>query len=276
MEKENVTYRARIVNNIIANNRVGGNSDAGGVYCEYDSSVEITNNYLVGNAAEDDGGAIYVMKSSEPTIAGNVIAGNAGKGAIRLSKEGRARIEGNLIAANDGGVTCGDSWMTLAHNVIVGNAGYGVAYSNNRLPHVKPSLLTHNLICANTGAQIIVEAPEPPVVTHSRVQGGYAGDGNTDASPVFLDDGAQGTAAAVAFDPGRFLTTISLPAARFETGELAGRVARIGAKWSVIHSNGPDRLVVWGDARTEQKPPVAFEILRTYRRLQDAGERAQR
>jgi parallel beta-helix repeat protein len=255
----------KIAHNLILNNRVGGNSDAGGIYCEYDSSPEMTDNYLVGNVAEDDGGAIYVMKSSEPTIAHNVIIGNNDGGAIRLSKEGRAKIEGNVICHNlAGGVECTNSWMTLTNNVISHNAGRGVGYSNRALPHIKPSILTGNIIRGNTMTQIGVEADENPIVTQSNVQGGFVGAGNTDADPLFPSNGISGSASGLTFDSRRFVTTLTIANGNLDPDSLKGRVIRVGTEWGVIGSNDKQTLSIWGNLRKNGAGATTFEIVPTY------------
>jgi len=83
-----------IRNNVIASNRAGGRSDAGGIYSQYYSSPEIVGNWIVGNVSDDDGGGFYTMRLGEPILINNILAGNwttgGGVGGARLSKEGRA------------------------------------------------------------------------------------------------------------------------------------------------------------------------------------------
>lgn len=257
--------RMTISNNVIINNRVGGNSDAGGIYCEYDSSPEISGNYLLGNLAEDDGGGIYVMKSSEPIIASNIIAGNKGGGAVRLSKEGRARIVDNLIFANEtGGLNCVGSWMVLANNTIADNTGRGLAFANPTR-HIKSSIVLNNIIHGNSETGIRVEG-EPPLVSHCNVEGGHPGEGNLNQDPRFENDQRTGKIDSMTCDAVRALTVISTAEDLADPSALAGRVIQVGDKWSVIRAASARRITAWGDLRgAEQSEAATFTISPTYR-----------
>jgi SSS family transporter len=205
-----VNAKPRIAGNVILNNRVGGNGDAGGIYCEYDASAEITRNVIVGNVAEDDGGAIYVMKSSEPVIDSNIIAGNKGGGAIRLSKEGRGQICNNIVFGNTtGDINCVASWMVLANNTVVDNVGRGIGYENHS-EHLRASIIVNNIFYGNDAKMKIDGKGERPVVSHSLVQGGQAGDANFDGDPHFVDDAVNGAIESVRFDAASCQTTLAV------------------------------------------------------------------
>lgn len=265
--------RMMISRNVIINNRAGGNSDAGGVYCEYDSSPDIAHNYLLGNAAEDDGGAIYVMKSSQPLIAANIIAGSTGGGAVRLSKEGRARIENNLLFANaHGDVNCVGSWMILCNNTIIPNSGAGIIYENHSA-HLRASIAFNNIIHGKSEVGIIARArQEPPLlVSHSNVQGACPGAGNLDADPLFIDDGQSGLVSSADHHASRAQTTLSLLQPLREAGQLQGRVVRVVAKWGVIQSVAEQTMVVWGDLRpAAAEKSMSLEVFPTYRLRADS------
>ncbi|MDO8587562.1 MAG: right-handed parallel beta-helix repeat-containing protein [Armatimonadota bacterium] len=248
------TTTSRIVNNLIINNRVGGNGDGGGIYCEYDSFPDIVGNAILGNSAEDDGGAIYVMKSSEPLISGNYIAGSKGGGAIRLSKEGRARIEGNVLALNvHGGVLIMDSWGIVANNTIVDNTDLGVACEKAR-PPLKPSIVKDNIIWGNANTSIAQGADELLILSNNVTQG-------ESAAPAFLDDGLTGTLASTSLDRARFQTRMQLASGLENAEELVGRVIRVGEYWSVICAADSRSLTIWGEVRK----PATFEIPKSYR-----------
>jgi hypothetical protein len=281
--------RAVIRNNVVAGNRVTptSNSDAGGIYCEYDSSAEIAHNWIVGNFAEDDGGGIYVMKSSEPVIDSNVIAGNTGGGAIRLSKDGRARIHNNVVFGNDtGDMNCVYSWMVLTNNTVVDNAGGSVGYEN-QTPYFTAPVIANNIFYGNRLTEVRLSGNGAmPTVSHCLVRGGFAGEGNLDQPPLFVDDGQRGTVEKLTFDAGAMTTAVTVADDLREPRSLAGRVVRIGRRWAVIKSAERRGLTVWGDALPEDpaqaraeyahskhKPPAddaaaplnEFEIAKTYR-----------
>jgi parallel beta-helix repeat protein len=254
--------RMRISNNVISGNRVGGNSDAGGVYCEYDSSPVISGNYLLNNLAEDDGGGMYIMKSSEPLVISNVFAGNHG-GGLRLSKEGRARIHNNVFFSNGGGMTLVDSWALCTNNTIDG----GLYYRNQSLLSMKPSIFMNNILCEK-GKPIAFgfEATEPPVVSHCDMAGGAEGPGVFAADPMFVNDGAEGQLKSINYDPQRVQTRLTLSSPVSEASNWAGRIVRVGDAWGVVASGTADELVVWGDLRGQsQQVASAYSIAPTYR-----------
>ena len=259
--------RMTIVNNVIANNYAGGNSDAGGVYCEYDSSPLIGANWILANFAEDDGSAVYIMKLSQPLLVSNILAGHS-RGALRLSKQGLADIENNLMFANGNAITSISAWMSLKNNTIVDNSS-GVGHENSYAPYIKPPLITGNIIYGNGGGQL--SAPntgeDAPRVTNNDIQGGYpAGQGNFDTKPQFVDDGVKGQVVSLEYDPQRAATTLSAKGVSGSAGNLTGRVISAGAKWGVIKYAGDGKILVWGDLSPEQqKPqPQEFQIWPTY------------
>ncbi|MBI4582559.1 MAG: right-handed parallel beta-helix repeat-containing protein [Planctomycetes bacterium] len=257
--------RMTVVNNVISNNRANGKSDAGGIYLEYDSSPLVAANWLVGNWCEDDGSAIYVMKSSHPLFVGNVVAGN-NSSAIRLSKEGRGDLEHNLIFGNAAAVICISSWMNFRNNTIVDNKS-GLSYGNSYAPHLKPSIITGNLFYGNEGGQLGAEkGAEAPFVTKNDIQGGYAGgEGNFDQKPQFVDDGFQGQVKSLDYDVHRAVTTIAVGNLTGAGGTLVGRLLRIGDKWGIIKHGSQRKIIAWGDLRPKRQQATEFTIAPTYR-----------
>jgi len=249
-----LTTRTRVANNVILGNRVGGNSDAGGIYCEYDSSAEIVGNWILNNTAEDDGGGMYIMKGSEPLVAQNVFAGNIG-GALRLSKEGRARIHDNLFVASAGVIACVDSWMLLANNTIADSSGGAVSYSNARYSHIRPSVVMNNIFAGS----------DPPAATAADgsellvMKANFAGD------PLFVHDGVQGQFKSISYDAARVQSRVELASSICRPGRLVGRIIRVAGHWGVIADASGTALTVWGDLRAETGGPGQFQILPTYR-----------
>jgi hypothetical protein len=259
--------RMRVINNVIANNYAGGNSDAGGVYCEYDSSPVIGANWILSNTAEDDGSAVYIMKSSHPLFTSNIVAGHFNHGAIRLSKEGRADIERNLMFGNGNALTCISSWMLLKNNTIVDN-GSGVSLGNPYAPHLRPNVITGNVIYSNAGGQLGSESSgnDAPMVTKNDIEGGYPGEGNFDEKPRFARDGASGKIKSIDYDDERVVTTIATDSAGTAAGlNFDGRVISVGDKSGVIKQVRDGKLLVWGDVRPAKQQASEFNIAPTYR-----------
>jgi hypothetical protein len=201
---------------------------------------------------------MYIMKSSEPLVIGNVFAGNRG-GGLRLSKEGRARIHNNILF-NTGGMTLVDSWAMVTNNTVDG----GIFYRNQSLLSLKPSIFMNNIVCNNgTPAAIGFEATEPPVVSHCDVSSGD-GPGNFAADPKFVSDGADGPVKSVAYDPKRVQTRVALGAPAAQAATWVGRVVQLGDKWGVIASASADELVAWGDLSGETPAAKGYKIAPTY------------
>jgi hypothetical protein len=236
----------KITFNVITANQVAGNSDAGGIYVEYDSSPAIEHNWIVGNRGEDDGGGIYIMKSSEPRVTANIIAGNvtnSSGGGIRLSKEGRGVIKGNLIAGNSSeipAVACVDSWMMLAANTIVDNTGGGIGYRNTK-QHLKAPIADGNITWNNKGPQVASESVAEELVVRNSAP---------DTDPRFADDGRNGQFVSRAFLPSRFMTTLAVKD-DLTPGAWSGRAIEVDGHWTVIASNDAHTLSLWGDVTSK-------------------------
>jgi hypothetical protein len=253
---------ALISNNVIANNEAAGNSDGGGIYCEYNSSPDVYYNYVLGNTGADDGGGMEIMKCSHPRIYYNFVAGNytgGGGGGIRMSDQGLARIHNNTIVYNkargkSGAVACTNGWMMLEDNVIVnnnsGDAG-GIIYYNANWPQLKVPVIRNNVIRGNRKVQVDID-DKKTVFEGNNIEGGYSqGKGNYDKDPGFINDGVIGKVLSVKFDADRFVSTIEAEAGSCKGLTLAGRVVKIGGKWSVVISNDQNNIKVWGPVDKE-------------------------
>jgi predicted outer membrane repeat protein len=132
------------------------------------SNPTISNNTFTHNWAAGKGGAICCDSLASPTISHNTIAGNSAKygGAICCLWDSNAKIIANTITAN-----------SATH-------GGGGIYINESQPVITNSILWENT--APIGQQIKVNSGPDPVVTYSDVQGGWQGEGNIDADPLFV------------------------------------------------------------------------------------------
>jgi parallel beta-helix repeat protein len=184
---------------IIDGNTITGNtaSDGGGIYCYYYSSPTIGGNTITGNTA-DDGGGIYCYYYSSPTIEGNTISGNTADGnggGIYCDNFSSPTIDGNTITGNTavywagGGIYCDYySSPTIGGNTITGNTadlrGGGIYCSWYSSPTVLNSILWAD--SAGTGQEIYVDGTSSIDVSYSDIEGGWEGEGNIDADPLFV------------------------------------------------------------------------------------------
>ena len=262
--------RPIIRNNIIANNQAKGRGDGGGIYNEYYSDPLIENNWIIGNIADDDAGGIYTMRMGQPVIQQNFIAGNwtpgKGVGGIRLSKEGRARIVENIIVRNlsGGGIQCVDSYMELENNIIMHNLGGGAVMYQRQFTYFIDSVIRSNTLRDNEQAPIVIKDSQgkPPIIQSNNIQGGFEGPDNYDTVPIFINDSVKGKTISSQFDSINFLTAIFLQKPIDKNEQLAGRVVRLGERWSVIKNAEGKRIIAWGDLGDIKD--IEFEIISEY------------
>ncbi len=173
---------------------LAGTGDGGGVCCVWSSSPALTNCTINGNSAGFGGGGVDCSSGSSPALTNCTISGNSaghGGGGVYCSASSptltNCTISGNSAGIGDGGgVYCSASSPALTNCTISGNSaeigGGGVYCSAGSSP-----TLTNCILWGDTPQEIYVNAGSP-VVTYCDVQGGWAGTGNIDADPLFVDD----------------------------------------------------------------------------------------
>jgi hypothetical protein len=212
-----------ISNNIFATNStssVGFPSMGGAIWCVHSDAV-ISNNTFTGNHAHSDyssGGAIYCGEGS-PTIINNTFSANYVDGEDSRGGAiygGSAIISHNTFSDNycfndtpfsdvNGGAIYGGA--TISDNIFIGNYVWmmgsgGAIYCSN-------ATVSQNTFTANqagvygSGGAIYGSSPTvkncilwgdspdeiggSPTVTYCDVEGGWEGEGNIDAEPLFVD-----------------------------------------------------------------------------------------
>ncbi|MDP8249141.1 MAG: right-handed parallel beta-helix repeat-containing protein [Candidatus Tritonobacter lacicola] len=189
---------------MISDNRVEGNSAiiGGGIQCEYYSSSPIVvNNIIRDNSVSGDGGGIHCCGSTLMLI-GNLIEGNtAGEGpyysggGIFIGTDSSFTSINNIIAGNTAGRGGGlATWISnswLMNTVIVDNEALskgGAIHSMGCYPEWDAVGLTDCIVWDNTAPYWPVFYSDFSSVCpgYSDVQGGYPGEGNIDADPLFV------------------------------------------------------------------------------------------
>jgi hypothetical protein len=198
-----------IYNNLIADNY--GYDEAGGIAIESNSIPIVTGNIITGNYGYIFGGGIYIYNST-PTISQNIIEYNHASfwgGGIFCG--GDAVIENNIIKNNNSYERGGGIYIwanpVLQYNVIKSNTSElgGGIYSTTNSWIISDVIVNNNAtagggIWCNSSTPFIInsifwrntadDGPEihgQPVVRYSDVQGGWQGNGNIDADPLFVD-----------------------------------------------------------------------------------------
>jgi predicted outer membrane repeat protein len=165
--------------------------DGGGISCGVLSNPTINNNIICENSAHSVGGGIYCYAYSNPKITFNTISGNSANvgGGIGCQWNSNPWIRRNVIIGNSatdygGGIHCGDSDAMVRNNTISCNSaayGGGISCGNFSYPTI-----TNTILWGDTGAEIyIIDPYSDPTVTYCVVQGGWPGQGNIDADPIF-------------------------------------------------------------------------------------------
>jgi len=142
------------------------NGGGGGVRCWEYSRATLINCTISENTSLGAGGGVASEEGSSMTLANCTISGNTSLGA-------------------GGGVYCSYSSPALTNCTIAENTaslyGGGVYCTSTSSP-----TLPNCILWANTPQEIYVSSGSP-VVTYCDVQGGYAGTGNINSNPLFVE-----------------------------------------------------------------------------------------
>ena len=177
--------------NANADNGTNPASRGGGLYIEVNGSPTIRNCLFVKNYAAF-GGAVFTQNNTYPTISNCVFIGND--------------------ATYDGSAICNDheAYTTIVNCSFSGNSTGAIVNTDNSNVVIKNSVIWGN----TNGISYI-----PATVSNSIVQGGYAGTGNLNQNPLFVNQpaiafGASGnlrlTPCSPAIDAGDDAATTSI------------------------------------------------------------------
>ena len=172
----------------------GGNSyDGGGVYCSSSSPI-IANNIIIGNVSETYGGGISCNYSAA-IIIDNLIRLNSSSygGGISFDRYTSSVITGNNITNNNaeegGGIGCFVfSSPSITNNTISENSadtkGGGIYCYYNSSATITNTIIWDNT--ASLGSDIYVYFSDPSI-NYCDVMGGWDGEGNINADPLFCN-----------------------------------------------------------------------------------------
>ena len=199
-------------------------ANGGGMFINASSSLTLTDCTLTGNSAESSGGGIYNDANSHPLLTNcdfHMNSANVGAG-MTIYRESHPTLvnctfSGNAAGSNAGGLLIrrhGDP--TLTNCVFIGNTaaeyGAGFAVKRTSAPVFVNCTLADNLapdgsafacespgtenqntvqlancIVWNDGNQVRNTDESTINVSYSNFRGGWPGDGNVDADPLFVD-----------------------------------------------------------------------------------------
>ncbi|MBN1841900.1 MAG: right-handed parallel beta-helix repeat-containing protein [Deltaproteobacteria bacterium] len=194
-----------IITDCIIRDNDGGNEIGGGIFLMADASAIITGCTFTGNSA-GYGGGLYVDVGSNATISDCIIQDNTAiysGGGIEIGYTSRSdpTISNCVIAQNSapdgGGIHCVDSnpvFMncTIADNSVTQHGGgiYCVDYASSGYgPTVVNSILWGDT-AAGSPNEIYLDPQGGSIdITYCDIGGGWAGEGNIQADPLFLGGG---------------------------------------------------------------------------------------
>jgi len=161
------------------------------------ASPTVTNCTFSGNSTSFLGGGMYNVYSSSPMVSNCTFSdnsSNAGGGMFNSSSSSptvtSCTFSGNSADSYGGGMNNTGSSPMLTNCTFSGNSAgmYGGALYNGNL---SSPTLTNCILWGDTASSSpeIRDASGTSTVTYSNVQGGFTGDGNINADPLFVDDG---------------------------------------------------------------------------------------
>jgi parallel beta-helix repeat protein len=189
-------------NPVIIDNVISGNNTVGpgaGFACHQSQPVIRGNVFTNNISASDEGGAVACYSCSM-IFEGNLVAYNVSgfRGGGIFNNYSDSYIRNNIIVYNqcayDGAaIHCRRTWSrsnpTIINNVIYGNEAGG---NGGALAIVYADPIIFNTIMRNnTPDEIDCDNLSNPVITYSDIQGGWEGEGNIDADPLFRDIAAD-------------------------------------------------------------------------------------
>jgi hypothetical protein len=147
--------------------------------------TKINNCIISGN----DGDGVSLEFGGIQILRNSIIFDNGGVGVYTLFGPPEA-VDNCLVFGNHGGGIFYDvSGLPITNSTITGNENGGVIAA-----WADPAHIVNSIIWDNTPQEIVLSPhSDEPYVTYSDVKGGWPGDGNINADPLFVAGGqAQG------------------------------------------------------------------------------------
>jgi parallel beta-helix repeat protein len=220
------TLIGSVIANNAADSESGGGF-GGGLYCGGGACPTLTNCTITGNEAASAGAGMCCMDGSNdgtnPTLIDCRIANNLGDGVFCYDNSNPTLTACEISGNSRTGVLCTDNssptlvnceisdndyigvyfdgycHLTLTNCVITSNYSYGVECSHSD-PTLTNCLISnnsgHGVSCWHSGPTLTnciiwddtLEANySDPIVTYCDIEGGWSGEGNLNADPLFVD-----------------------------------------------------------------------------------------
>ena len=138
--------------------------------------------------ASNNRAGVFLINQSEPTFTLCRVVGNGGAGleawvsSDRRASRPCAMTLSNCIVAGNRAIGIDGGRLVLDRSTVVGNLGVGIAAIT---PTISNSIVYFN---DRDGAGVQIDDTRA-TVTYSDIEGGWSGDGNLDADPLFVSPG---------------------------------------------------------------------------------------
>jgi CSLREA domain-containing protein len=194
---------------VVAGCEVSGNTAqrwVAGLYFLLGCVVTIDDNTVSGNTCVGYGAGLHFGNGTRGTISRNVIRANVAQidpgGGVDIFDGSDivvadCLVEANLATTGAGVYVRSGAKVTMVNDTVVANqstaVGGGIYVENGSSATVKNSVVRDNL--APRSPQIASYSAEACQASYSNIAGGWPGDGNVDADPLFVrnpDDGGDG------------------------------------------------------------------------------------
>jgi len=180
------SHYGSIVNNTISHNYA--EFSGGGICCER-SSPDIIDNIVNNNYAESNGGGI-LLSSSSPIVKSNIITNNQGWWGGGICDFGASppiinNVINNNSAYQGGAIYCSAANPLIRNNTVYSNyalRGPGAIYFIFNIPAIINCIFWDD--SSNDGSN---ELGSSYRVFYSNIEGGFAGEGNINQIPLFMD-----------------------------------------------------------------------------------------
>jgi parallel beta-helix repeat protein len=186
-----------LTNCTFTNNSAVDYGDGGGMYNE-NSSPTITNCIFIGNSAYFYGGGMYNY-SGNPTLTNCTFTNNSvddyGAGGGMYNENSSPTITNCIFSSNSaaggGGMYNFYGSPTITNCTFSGNSA--LTYGGGMFNYTANPIVTNCILWDNTaryGSQIYNYSGSTATITFSDIQGGWAGTGNINANPLFVNASA--------------------------------------------------------------------------------------
>ena len=163
-------------------NYIHENFSGGGIFCAY--SDPTFNNLIITNNNTEYGGGLHSWMANPNLNNVKIFNNYADYGGGILFRVGQLLMNNVLISDNDnhGIVYHNDAHLFLSNVTISNNGGWGIdeSYDGSTMT------ITNSIIWGNTSNQIDGDTTNT-IISYTDIQGGWEGEGNIDADPLFVD-----------------------------------------------------------------------------------------